>query len=201
MSDILALDIETANFSHEIGGWRNTSMFEPSVVATWDGDKGTIYCNKSLDVDDTVKALHPRTLGDDLADHIAKGGKVLGHNLRSFDLPVLRDALDCWTAGDILGKEDAVIDTKLLVNKAALAFGKVDTSLGMLVKQTFDDNKLMNSSDAPVAWRAGKYDEVAKYCLSDAKLTYDLYQFGKSEGFVSSRSLETGEKIELEVEW
>jgi len=85
MSDILALDIETANFSHEIGGWRNTSMFEPSVVATWDGDKGTIYCNKSLDVDDTVKALHPRTLGDDLADHIAKGGKVLGHNLRSFD--------------------------------------------------------------------------------------------------------------------
>jgi len=201
MSDILALDIETANFSHEIGGWHNTSMFEPSVVATWDGDKGTIYCNKSLSIDDTVKALHPRTLGDDIADHIAKGGKVLGHNLRSFDLPVLRDALDCWTAGDILGKEDAVIDTKLLVNKAALAFGKVDATLGMLVKQTFGDNKLMNSSDAPVAWRAGKYDEVAKYCLSDAKLTYDLYQFGKSEGYISSRSLETGKKIELEVEW
>ena len=201
MSDLLALDIETANFSHEIGGWHNTSMFEPSVVATWDGDKGTIYCNKSLGVDDTVKALHPRTLGDDLADHIAKGGKILGHNLRSFDLPVLRDALDCWTAGDILGKEDAVIDTKLLVNKAALAFGKVDTSLGMLVKQTFADSKLMNSSDAPVAWRAGKYDEVAKYCLSDAKLTFDLYQFGKSEGYISSRSLETGKKIDLEVEW
>ncbi len=40
----------------------------------------------------------------------------------------------------------------------------------------------MNSEDAP-AWRAGKFDEVAKYCLSDAQLTYDLYQFGKSEGY------------------
>ena len=26
---ILALDIETANFSHEIGGWKNTHLFEP----------------------------------------------------------------------------------------------------------------------------------------------------------------------------
>ena len=121
MSKILALDIETANFSHEIGGWNNTSMFEPSVVATWDGDKGTLYCNKSLDVLEDVKDLHPRTLGDDLAEHIAKGGKIVGHNIRTFDLPVLRDALDCWTAGDLLGKEDAIIDTKLLVNKASLA--------------------------------------------------------------------------------
>ena len=164
-------------------------MFEPSVVATWDGDKGTIYCNKSLGVDDTVKALHPRTLVKTLAEHIEKGGQIIGHNLRSFDLPVLRDALDCWTAGDILSKEDAVIDTKLLENKAALAFGKVDTSLGMLVKQTFADSKLMSGEDAPTAWRAGDYDEVAKYCLSDAKLTFDLYQFGKSEGYISSEIL------------
>lgn len=201
MSNILALDIETANFSHEIGGWNNTSMFEPSVVATWDGEKGTLYCNKSLDVIEDVKDLHPRTLGDDLAEHIAKGGKILGHNIRTFDLPILRDSLDCWTAGDILGKEDTIIDTKLLVNKAALVHGKIDTSLGMLVKHTFNDNKLMNASDAPIAWREGRYDEVAKYCLSDAKLTYDLYQFGKSEGYISSRSLETGEILEINVEW
>ena len=201
MSDLLALDIETANFSHEIGGWHNTHMFEPSVVATWDGKDGTIYCNKSLDVDDTVKALHPRTLGEDLAEHIEKGGQIIGHNIKSFDLPVLRDALDCWTAGDIMSKTDEVIDTKHLVRKAALAYGSVDTSLSMLVKHTLDNNKLMNGEDAPTAWRAGDYDGVAKYCLSDAKLTYDLYQFGKSEGYISSRNVETGDIIEIEVKW
>ena len=196
MSDILALDIETANFSHEIGGWKNTHLFEPSVVATWDGDKGTIYCNKSLNLDDTVKALHPRTLGEDLSDHVEKGGQVLGHNIKAFDLPVLRDALDCWTASDLM-KSGSVIDTR----KAALSVGKVDTSLGMLTKHTFNTNKLMNSADAPVAWREGRYDEVAKYCLSDAQLTYDLYQFGKAEGHILSRSLDTGEVVEIEVDW
>ena len=200
MSDILALDIETANFSHEIGGWKNTHLCEPSVVATWDGDKGTIYCNKSLNLDDTVKALHPRTLGEDLSDHVEKGGQVLGHNIKAFDLPVLRDALDCWTASDLM-KSGSVIDTRNLVSKAALSVGKVDTSLGMLTKHTFNTNKLMNSADAPVAWREGRYDEVAKYCLSDAQLTYDLYQFGKAEGHILSRSLDTGEVVEIEVDW
>jgi len=201
MSDILALDIETSNYSWEIGGWDKTASFDPSVVATWDGDVGTIYCNKSLDIDATVKALHPRTLGEDLADHVEKGGKIIGHNIKGFDLPVLRDSLDCYTAGDLLGKAESIIDTKHLVQKAASSVGKIDTSLGILTKTTLEDNKLMNSEDAPIAWRAGQYDDVAKYCLSDAQLTFDLYNFGKSEGYIKSRNLETGEINTIEVDW
>ena len=98
-------------------------------------------------------------------------------------------------------KSDSVVDTRNLVSKAALSVGKVATSLDILVKHTLDSGKLMNSADAPVAWREGRYDEVAKYCISDAKLTYDLYQFGKAEGHVLSRSLETGEVVEIEVDW
>tara|TARA_R110002033_G_scaffold157466_1_gene193558 strand:+ start:390 stop:992 length:603 start_codon:yes stop_codon:yes gene_type:complete len=200
MSDIMALDIETGNYSWEIGGWDKTASFEPTVVATWNGEDGNIYCNKSLSVDATVKALHPRTLGDDLDVHVKKGGVIIGHNIKAFDLPVLRDALDCWTAGDML-KTESVIDTKNLVNKAAMTQQKVMTSLKELVKHTLSDNKLMNSEDAPKAWRQGKYDEVAKYCLSDAQLTYDLYQFGKSEGYVRSRAVDTGELVDIEVKW
>ena len=196
----MALDIETGNYSWEIGGWDKTASFEPTVVATWNGEDGNIYCNKSLSVDATVKALHPRTLGDDLDTHVKKGGVIIGHNIKAFDLPVLRDALDCWTAGDML-KTESVIDTKNLVNKAAMTQQKVMTSLKDLVKHTLSDNKLMNSEDAPMAWRQGKYDEVAKYCLSDAQLTYDLYQFGKSEGYVRSRAVDTGELVDIEVNW
>jgi|TARA_R100001463_G_scaffold45773_1_gene94198 DNA polymerase elongation subunit (family B) len=201
MSDILALDIETSNYSWEIGGWDKTASFDPTVVATWNGKDGTVYCNKSLDIDATVKALHPKTLGDDLIDHVNKGGVIIGHNIKGFDLPVLRDALDCWSAGDLLGKTESVIDTKILTQKAAIVSGGVVTTLDMLVKTTLEDNKLMNSEDAPVAWRDGKYDEVAKYCLSDARLTYDFYEFGKSEGYVQTRKLETGEIIKIEVDW
>ena len=32
MSKVLALDIETKNYSYEIGGWDNTHMFQVSTV-------------------------------------------------------------------------------------------------------------------------------------------------------------------------
>jgi len=198
----MALDIETANYSWEIGGWGNTASFEPSVVATWSSDGGTVYCNKSLDIDATVKELHPRTLGEDLAKFVSDGGRIIGHNIKQFDLPVLRDALDCWTAGDLLGKSESIIDTKQLVRSAAMKSGNnVMTNLNWLVKCTLEDSKLMSSEDAPRAWREGRFDEVAKYCVSDARLTYELYEFGKSEGFVRSRHVDTGDIVDVTVEW
>ena len=120
MKKMLALDIETGNFSHEIGGWGQSHMFEPTVVATWDGDKGIVYANegvsKYLPENTEVKPLHPKVIGEDLAKHVSEGGMVLGHNLKNFDLPIIRDALDCWTAGDIMAKsEEQVFDTSALL--------------------------------------------------------------------------------------
>ena len=45
---VLAIDLETKNYSHEIGGWGNTHMFRVSTVCTYDGDVGTVYVDKSL---------------------------------------------------------------------------------------------------------------------------------------------------------
>ena len=117
MTDIMALDIETANFSWEIGGWENKALFEPSVVATWDGNNAPIFTKEDIDIEGaTVHDLHPRVLGDHIEKHLGEGGKLLGHNILGFDLPVLKDSLDCWAAGDALFKfNDQVIDTKNLV--------------------------------------------------------------------------------------
>ena len=49
VTNVLAIDLETKNMSHEIGGWENTHMFQVSTVCTWDGDVGTIYIDKSVD--------------------------------------------------------------------------------------------------------------------------------------------------------
>ena len=45
-TNVLAIDLETKNMSHEIGGWENTHMFQVSTVCTWNGDVGTIYIDK-----------------------------------------------------------------------------------------------------------------------------------------------------------
>ena len=200
MTEVMALDIETGNYSYEIGGWDKHSLFEPTVVATWDGDNGHVFSKQDIEMTTAeVHELHPRTLGDHLQKHIDNGGVILGHNIKKFDLPVLNAALDCWTAGDLMTKAESVIDTKLLISKAG---GKdIATSLEMLARNTLDIGKSMTSHDAPEAWRAGRYLEVAEYCLKDSQLTYDLYQYGRENGIVKSRSLEDGSIVEIEVNW
>ena len=202
MSNIMALDIETGNYSWEIGGWDKHALFEPTVVATWDGSDGHVFSKEDIDMAVAeVHELHPRTLGDHLQKHVDGGGIILGHNIKKFDLPVLNAALDCWTAGDLMSKADSIVDTNLLVNKASTAYGNVATSLQVLASATLDVGKSMSSELAPEAWRAGKFLEVAEYCLKDAQLTYDLYQYGRENGIIKSRSLEDGSIIEMEVDW
>ena len=85
----MALDIETKNFAHEIGGWNNTHMFQVSTVCTWDGDKGVIYIDKAVDdlKKSNIEVKPISQLKFDLDDHIQKGGLLLGHNIAAFDLP------------------------------------------------------------------------------------------------------------------
>ena len=98
MNNVLAIDLETKNYSYEIGGWNNTHMFQVSTVCTWDGDKGTIYIDKA--VDDLKKSnveIKPISqLKYDLDEHKSNDGILLGHNIVSFDLPVLKNALDIY---------------------------------------------------------------------------------------------------------
>ena len=202
MTDVLSLDIETENYSYDIGGWGNRTLFQPSVIATWDGTTGTVFSKQDVQLDGvTTNDLHPQVLGDHITNHIEKGGKLLGHNILNFDLPVIRDSLDCWAAGDAMAKKDSIIDTKVIVSKASLSHGKIATDLSMLCKQTLDSDKSMKSVEAPSAWKEGKFNEVADYCLKDAKLTYDLYSYMQEFGIVKSRSLETGKVVEIEIEW
>ena len=59
MSDILSLDIETENYSWDIGGWNNMNLFKTSVIATWDGTQGTLFSNKNIQLENVnVLPLH-----------------------------------------------------------------------------------------------------------------------------------------------
>ena len=51
MPGVLSLDIETSNYSWEIGGWDKTHLFEPTVVATWDGTDGHIFSKEHVVVE------------------------------------------------------------------------------------------------------------------------------------------------------
>lgn len=195
---VLAIDLETKNFAHEIGGWGNTHMFQVSTVCTWDGDVGNIYIDKNVDslAKSNVNVKPLSQLKFDLDDHRQNDGILLGHNIVAFDLPVLKNAMDIYCIKAYLD-EKAYIDTSAIVNKA---HGE-RYSLSNLCQNTLGLDKIMDSADAPVVWKSGGYDEVAEYCLKDCQLVYDLWKHGQDNSIVKGFSIEKEKMKELEVEW
>jgi hypothetical protein len=195
---VMAIDLETKNMSYDIGGFGNTHMFQVSTVATWDGNNGTVYVDEP--VDSFAKSGHViksiRELKYDLDEHLQKGGLLLGHNIASFDLPILRDSLDIFCINKYLD-EKKYIDTSRILNKE---HGE-RFQLSNLVKCTMDDSKLMDSADAPKLWKMGRYDEVVEYCMKDTQLVYDLWKYGQDNGLVKAFSVEQEQFVELGVDW
>ena len=195
---VLAIDLETKNYSYDIGGWGNTHMFQVSTVCTWDGNTGTIYIDEPVDsLQKSGYNIKPISqLKYDLDDHLEKGGKLLGHNIVSFDLPVLKNALYIYCIKKYMDKK-AYIDTS---RDIASITGERFT-LSNLVTKTLGDDKTMTSADAPMVWKNGGYSEVAEYCLKDCELVYDLWKYGQENSFVKGYSIEKEEEVELGVEW
>jgi hypothetical protein len=195
---VLAIDLETKNMSHDIGGFGNTHMFQVSTVATWDGKTGTVYVDEP--VDSFAKSGHIiksiRELKYDLDDNFSKGVKLLGHNIRAFDLPILRDSLDIYCINKYLAEEQYIDTSKYLTKEHGERY-----QLKNLVKCTMNDYKLMDSADAPKLWKMGQYDEVVEYCMKDTQLVYDLWKYGQDKGIVKGFSLEKAKHVDLEVKW
>ena len=195
---VLAIDLETKNMSYDVGGFGNTHMFQVSTVATWDGSVGTVYVDEP--VDSFAKSGHiVKSLSElkyDLDEHFEKGGRLLGHNIKAFDLPILRDSMDIYCINKYI-KEEQFIDTSRDLLKAH----KERFPLSNLVKCTMNDTKLMDSADAPKLWKMGQYDAVVEYYMKDTQLVYDLWEHGIQHGFVKAFSVEKGEHMELEVNW
>ena len=59
----------------------------------------------------------------------------------------------------------------------------------------------MDSADAPLVWKDGKFSEVADYCLKDCELVYDLWIHGKENKMVKGFSIEEEIMKDLEVDW
>ena len=195
---VMALDIETKNMSHEIGGFGNTHMFQVSTVATWDGNTGTVYVDEPVDT--FAKSGHiVKSLSDlkyDLDEHFEKGGVILGHNIVSFDLPILKNSMDIYCIRKYLDDKRYIDTSRLLTADYGERF-----RLQNLGENTLKQDKLMDSADAPKLWKMGRYDEVVEYCLKDTQIVYDLWKYGRDNGIVKAFSIEKEEFVELEVDW
>jgi hypothetical protein len=199
MKNVLALDLETKNLSSDIGGWGNTHMFLVSTVTTWNGDTGTVYVDEPVSDTFSKSGFQTKIIRElkfDLDDHFKKGGYLLGHNIFSFDLPVLRDALDIYCIRKYMTNDRYIDTSKYLTKNHGERY-----SLNNLVDHTLGKQKSLDSMDAPRLWKEGDYDTVVDYCMKDSQLVYDLWKHGQDNGIVKAFNISNEKEIELEVEW
>ena len=178
MTDTIVFDLETKKDFAEVGGREHLEKLEVSVLCAYSylSDKFYAFEEKDLGRFETM---------------LASAGKVIGFNIKGFDLPVLRPYLKLDPlALPVLDLMDEVV--------SGVGFR---VSLDNLCQTTLGAAKSAHGLDAVKWYREGKMAEIKKYCTDDVRLTRDLYEFGKANGHVLFLSRDQAGRVAIPVRW
>jgi len=173
----VVLDLETKKSFQEVGGRDRHHLLGVSVAG--------VYCYR----DDSWRAFEEHEIGA-LEALLASADRVIGFNIRDFDLPVLapylRRAVKEFPTLDLMrAVEEALGFRMALANLAAHTIGAAKSGSGL---------------DALQWWKEGKIDLIKQYCLQDVRVTRDLYEFGKQHGHVRCQTRD-GRIVKIPVAW
>lgn len=155
----VVLDIETQNSFGQIRGRDNQLRISLVGIYRYDTDQYEAYLESEL------KGLWP------ILEH---ADRIIGYNSDAFDLPIL----DQYYPGSL--KRFTSLDLMVELTKQ-LGFR---VGLDAVARGSLGVGKSGDGLQAITLWREGRIDELKKYCLDDVKLTREVYEFGKKNGFV-----------------
>lgn len=162
MKDTIVLDIETKKSFADVGGKENLRDLGVAVAGVYS------YAT------DSFHALEEHELPR-LRDMLEKSDRLVGFNLKQFDIPVLEPYL-----GPAVFARLAVTD----IFEDAVAFLGHRVGLDGVAKATLGESKSGHGLEALEWFKQGEVERVKKYCLDDVRLTRDLYEYGKKNGHI-----------------
>ncbi len=158
----IILDVETQKTFDEVGGYFPENLGISFVgVCLRDGFTGEGEMQGFFERD--LAKLFPLLEAADV---------IIGFNIDNFDLPTFSK----YYTGDL--KKLPTLD---LMNQIKKASGH-RISLNAVAQATFNRGKIGDGLDAIRYYREKRFDELAKYCLEDVRLTRDLYDYGRNHG-------------------
>ncbi len=177
MSDTIVFDIETKKSFDDVGGWANMLELGVSLVGVYSYNH------------DKYRAFREEEFGQ-LSDVFKNAGTIIGYNSISFDVPILQQVL---TGVDLtkINHVDLMVD---IANTLGFRL-KLDS----VAKSTLNIGKSGDGLDAIKYYRAEQWEELAKYCLQDVRVTKELYDYGMSHGQVMF--MRGGKAEAIEVPW
>ena len=117
--------------------------------------------------------------------------RLIGFNIRRFDLPVLQPYLflsvDRLPVLDILDEVMKVLGHRV--------------SLQSIAQATLGRGKSGSGVDAVRLYQEGKIEALKAYCLDDVRLTKEIYEYGQKHGKVLFFSERASKTFEVPVGW
>jgi DEAD/DEAH box helicase domain-containing protein len=156
----LVLDIETQRLVQEVGGWDHVDKLGVSVACAYDSktDQYTSYLENEL----------PKLI------ELCEERLVVGYNVRGFDLPVLVPYGLNMKHIDVF---DIMYDLEALTRQRFL-------KLEHVARGTLGTGKSADGLKAVEWWKAGEVQKIIEYCMQDVKVTRDVFNHGRQNGFV-----------------
>jgi len=172
----LIIDVETKRLVDEVGGWDHIDKLEISVACAYDSKTDEFISYEEKDLGKLIRLCEDRL--------------VIGYNIRGFDLPVMAPYGLVPSSLDVF---DIMYDVQALTRRRFL---KLET----LAKGTLNEGKSADGKLAVEWWRQGEIKKIIDYCMQDVKVTRDIFQFGRQNGFIKIARAE-GDAKEVRVNW
>ncbi len=153
-------DLETQNIFEDVGG-HFPERLRLSVAVTFDDRTESWRRFTEANVADLIAQLQ-------------QADRVVGFNLLGFDYLVLK----AYTPLDL-----STLPTVDMLAIIARQLG-YRVSLDALATATLGETKSADGLQAVRWWRAGRIEEVFRYCEQDVLVTRRLYEFGRSYHYV-----------------
>lgn len=170
---VLVFDIETQKGFHEIASISDMGV---AVAVAYDclSDKYKVFTEDNV---------------DELVSEIFNADVVVGYNIINFDYSVLKG----YTNKDFSSLK--TIDMMRIVQKGLGFRPKLDN----LTSATLGASKSADGLQSLRWYKQGQIDKIIEYCHMDVKLTKELYEFGKNNGYVLANN--KGTIVEVPIKW
>lgn len=179
--DTLVFDIETQNFFTDPDvGWDNYAALKISVVGVYSYIEDRYYCFEEKEM-------------DKLADLFSDARRIVGFSMNRYDIPVLNNYFQRLKGAPRLWGMERVD----LLEEIEMATGS-RISLDRLAAANLGQHKTHHGSEAGALYRDGKIEELKEYCLTDVKLTRELYDLYRKQNFLMVPNKKTGEVEKVE---
>lgn len=177
--DTLVIDFETKKSFAEVGGEQNIRELGISVAGVYSYAKDAFFAFEEHELPQFEEILK-------------NTGHLIWFNLIHFDIPVIEPYLKEVNMGKI-AVTDIFVD--------AVNFLGHRVGLNGVAKATLGVSKSGHGLEALEWFKAGRVEDVKKYCLDDVRITRDLYEYGKKHNHILFESFIDGKIHSIPVSW